>query len=39
MNTQNQIKAPGISYNHNQTLVRPVPGITYNHNQTLVKAR
>ncbi|HEX3531712.1 MAG TPA: hypothetical protein VH988_32025 [Thermoanaerobaculia bacterium] len=26
---------PGLSPNHNQTVVRPTPGISYQHNQTL----
>jgi hypothetical protein len=37
MNTQSQSRVPGLTYNHNQTLVTAkAPGLSYNHNQTLV---
>ncbi|HEX3531708.1 MAG TPA: hypothetical protein VH988_32005 [Thermoanaerobaculia bacterium] len=29
---------PGLSPNHNQTVVRPTPGISYQHNQTVVRS-
>lgn len=29
---------PGLTTNHNQTIVRPQPGIWPNHNQTIVRA-
>jgi hypothetical protein len=37
MKIQTQVKAGGISYQHNQTQVRTVEGIGVNHNQTLVR--
>jgi len=37
MKIQTQIKAGGIGFNHNQTLVTTAPGQRINHNQTQVR--
>ena len=37
MKVQTQVKAGGLSSNHNQTLVRPAPIRIANHNQAVVR--